>query len=60
MIKPLLEEYLRDGILIKNENLKERIRNIEKEIQQDADAEIGEPEATEETIDVESEYQEQQ
>jgi hypothetical protein len=56
----LLEEYLRDGILIKNENLKERIRNIEKEIQQDADAEIGEPEVTEETIDVESEYQEQQ
>ncbi len=59
-IKPLLEEYLRDGILIKNENLKDRIRNIENEIQQDADAEIGEPEATEETIDVESEYQEQQ
>jgi 5-methylcytosine-specific restriction protein B len=63
-IKPLLEEYLRDGILIKNENLKDRIRNIEKEIQQDADGEIDESEATEEateeTTEVESEYQEQQ
>ena len=56
----MLEEYLRDGILIKNENLKDRIRNIEKEIQQEADAEIVESEETEEIIDVESEYQEQQ
>lgn len=29
-IKPLLEEYLRDGIFLNKENLKDRIRNIEK------------------------------
>lgn len=59
-IKPLLVEYLRDGILLKNENLKDRIKNIEKEIQQDADAEFDESEATEETTEVGSEFQEQQ
>lgn len=63
-IKPLLEEYLRDGIFLKKENLKDRIRNIEKEIQQDADAGLDESEATEDasekTTEGESEYQEQQ
>lgn len=63
-IKPLLEEYLRDGIFLNKENLKDRIRNIEKEIQQDADAGLDESEATEDasekTTEGESEYQEQQ
>ena len=61
-IKPLLEEYLRDGIFLNKENLKDRIRNIEKKIQQDADAGLDESEATEDasekTTEGESEYQE--
>lgn len=34
-IKPLLEEYLRDGILLKNEGLKESIRSVEQLIPND-------------------------
>ena len=57
-IKPLLEEYLRDGILLKNEDLKDKIKNIEKVVQQDAVIEIEGSEATEKNK-TESESQEQ-
>lgn len=59
-IKPLLEEYMRDGILLKNEGLKDRIRAIEKVIQQEKGGEIEGAETTEETIESESYFQEEQ
>lgn len=59
-MKPLLEEYVRDGILLKNEGVKNEIRTIEKVIQQEEGAELEGVEATGETIEAESEFQEQQ
>jgi hypothetical protein len=59
-MKPLLEEYLRDGILLKNEGLKDKIRAIEKVIQQEEGAELEVTETTEETIEAESDSQEEQ
>ena len=59
-MKPLLEEYLRDGILLKNEGLKDKIRAIKKVIQQEEGAELEVTETTEETIEAESDSQEEQ
>lgn len=59
-MKPLLEEYLRDGIFLKNEGLKDKIRAIEKVIQQEEGAELEVTETTEETIEAESDSQEEQ
>ena len=59
-IKPLLEEYMRDGILLKNEGLKDKIRAIEKMIQQEKGAELEGTETTEVKIEAESDSQEEQ
>ena len=59
-MKPLLEEYLRDGIFLKNEGLKDKIRAIEKVIQQEEGSELEVTETTEETIEAESDSQEEQ
>lgn len=59
-IKPLLEEYLRDGILIKKEGLKNEIRTIEKVIQQEEGTELEGTETIKDTIEAESDSQEEQ